>query len=273
MPSRANTTSRTTTTTGAAPAGASTMRFELPALDFKFGSLTDGTDIPPPLPSPVKEEQDEETKKKKEETGPTPPDTPTTEDATNQQQQQQQRQQQQQQQGATNGKLDAATPSPLSQHSSVSGTKRRADDNPASPTRTSRPSSIRRLFSRGLLNTASANANANGSADGAAPSPGLSPGQGRDGARRPPSGGSGSGSVADSRKARRASGWFGRLRGVSGGDAAAAAAAPLSPPSTGEKAVPAGPPPPRIPELSEINSKLGIQGESGFGSDLFKDIK
>ncbi|GAP90184.2 hypothetical protein SAMD00023353_4200260 [Rosellinia necatrix] len=30
-------------------------RFELPALDLKFGSLTDGTDIPPPLPSPKEE--------------------------------------------------------------------------------------------------------------------------------------------------------------------------------------------------------------------------
>ncbi|KAL0937761.1 uncharacterized protein CTRU02_207492 [Colletotrichum truncatum] len=38
-------------------------RFELPKLDFKFGSLTDGTDIPPPLPSPVQEV-------------PTPPQTP-----------------------------------------------------------------------------------------------------------------------------------------------------------------------------------------------------
>jgi hypothetical protein len=28
-----------------------------------------------------------------------------------------------------------------------------------------------------------------------------------------------------------------------------------------------------IPELSELNSKLGLQSDSGFGSDLFKDIK
>ncbi|OHW97610.1 hypothetical protein CSPAE12_03663 [Colletotrichum incanum] len=38
-------------------------RFELPKLDFKFGSLTEGTNIPPPLPSPVQEV-------------PTPPQTP-----------------------------------------------------------------------------------------------------------------------------------------------------------------------------------------------------
>ncbi|KAH8162565.1 hypothetical protein CIB48_g5681 [Xylaria polymorpha] len=31
--------------------------FQLPALNLTFGSLTDGTDIPPPLPSPKEEEQ------------------------------------------------------------------------------------------------------------------------------------------------------------------------------------------------------------------------
>ncbi|KKY34954.1 hypothetical protein UCDDA912_g05044 [Diaporthe ampelina] len=34
-------------------------KFQLPALDLKFGSLTEGTDIPPPLPSPIQEEQPE----------------------------------------------------------------------------------------------------------------------------------------------------------------------------------------------------------------------
>lgn len=34
-------------------------KFQLPALDLKFGSLTDGTDIPPPLPSPKEEEKPE----------------------------------------------------------------------------------------------------------------------------------------------------------------------------------------------------------------------
>ncbi|ROW13751.1 hypothetical protein VPNG_03499 [Cytospora leucostoma] len=32
--------------------GKSNSKFQLPALDFKFGSLTEGTDIPPPPPSP-----------------------------------------------------------------------------------------------------------------------------------------------------------------------------------------------------------------------------
>ncbi|CAI4211011.1 unnamed protein product [Parascedosporium putredinis] len=40
-------TTQTVTPTTAAKA----RKFELPALDFKFGSLTEGTNIPPPLPS------------------------------------------------------------------------------------------------------------------------------------------------------------------------------------------------------------------------------
>ncbi|KAF3765135.1 hypothetical protein M406DRAFT_352079 [Cryphonectria parasitica EP155] len=36
-----------------------TSKFQLPALDLKFGSLTEGTDIPPPLPSPIQEEAPE----------------------------------------------------------------------------------------------------------------------------------------------------------------------------------------------------------------------
>ncbi|WYZ39103.1 hypothetical protein EsH8_III_001017 [Colletotrichum jinshuiense] len=45
------------------PTTGASKRFELPKLDFKFGSLTEGTNIPPPLPSPVQEV-------------PTPPQTP-----------------------------------------------------------------------------------------------------------------------------------------------------------------------------------------------------
>jgi hypothetical protein len=47
-----------TTATATTPA-----RFELPALNLNFGSITDGTDIPPPPDSPVQKE-------------PTPPQTP-----------------------------------------------------------------------------------------------------------------------------------------------------------------------------------------------------
>ncbi|SPQ19574.1 10167a48-82f5-4817-bb12-43165a46bc6d [Thermothielavioides terrestris] len=220
-------------TSAATPANRSATtnkRFELPALEFKFGSLTDGTDIPPPLPSPVQEDP----------VAATPPDTPELE------------KEQQEGASATNGKPDTAS-SPNSQPASASptGTKRRAEDGPASPTLSNRPGSIRRLFSRGLLNTAYANGDGTGQQGG-----------------RPPS--RGAGSVTDSRRAKRSSGWFGRLLTNEG--VANKAAVPLSPPATDDKK-PTGPPPPQIPELSELNSKLGIPNDSGFGTDLFKDIK
>lgn len=218
MQSRSNTAS-------ANPAAAATnTRFELPALDLKLGSLTDGTDIPPPVPSPIQETA-----------APTPPDTPDPD------------KEQAEGTDATNGKPDTASHLPTM---STAGTKRRAEDNPASPTLSTRPGSIRRLFSRGLLNTAYANGNV------------TSP----DGRPQSRSGGS----VADSRKAKRSSGWFGRLR--SNDEVANKAAGPLSPPATDETK-PTGPPPPMIPELSELNSGLGIQNDSGFGGDLFNNIK
>src|SRR5690606_36797869 len=108
----------------------SAKRFELPALDFKFGSLTDGTDIPPPVPSPVEEKP-----------APTPPDTPEVNKG-----------QEQKGEAEGDGKPDAVSPKSNSSRISVAGTKRRADDVPASPTLSSRPGSIRRLFSRTLLN-------------------------------------------------------------------------------------------------------------------------
>ena len=204
-------------------------RFELPALNFKFGSLTDGTGIPPPLPSPIQEEA-----------APTPPDTPKIA-------------QQQQQNGthAANGKPNALSPNSQLSSISTAGTKRRAEDGPASPTLSSRPGSIRRLFSRGLLNTAYANGDET-AVDG-----------------RPQSRAGTASVVVDTRKAKRSSGWFGRLRG---NDNASQPVTPLSPPATDEKK-PMGPPPPMIPELSELNPTLGTQTDNGFGSDLFKDIK
>ncbi|KAI2605472.1 uncharacterized protein GGS25DRAFT_505215, partial [Hypoxylon fragiforme] len=45
----------TKTSSNGSTGGTAGKRFELPALEFKFGSLTDGTDIPPPLPSPKEE--------------------------------------------------------------------------------------------------------------------------------------------------------------------------------------------------------------------------
>lgn len=211
-----------TNTTVVAPAGAApNKRFELPALDFKFSSLTEGTDIPPPLPSPIQEEA-----------APTPPET--TETA----------QQQKDEANAANGKAAAGLA-----NISTAGTKRRAEDSPASPTLSTRPGSIRRLFSRGLLNTAYTNGD-EASQDG-----------------RPQS--RGAGSAAETKKAKRSSGWFGRLRGND--NVASKPVTPASPPPTDEK--PTGPPPPMIPELAELSSTSNAQADNGFGSDLFRDIK
>ncbi|KAK3363485.1 hypothetical protein B0T25DRAFT_429760, partial [Lasiosphaeria hispida] len=205
-------------------------RFELPVLDFKFASLTDGTDIPPPLPSPIQEEA-----------GLTPPDTPTNGVS-----------------AKPNHLAVAIIPRKMnlasSPRSNLSGTKRPAEDNPASPTLSSRPGSIRRLFSRNLLNNAYANGEESmiGSTES---------GHGVRPASRSSS------SVMDGRKAKRSSGWFSRLR--SGGDNKRASLSLLSP--TEDKRD-MGPPPPMIPELSEIKSKLDIKDDMGFGSDLFKNI-
>ncbi|KAL2269565.1 hypothetical protein VTJ83DRAFT_1749 [Remersonia thermophila] len=222
---------KSTKTSDAASAVTTTTvkKFELPALNLEFGSLTDGTDIPPPLPSPIKEEA-----------VPTPPETPADQ------------QKAKKANGVTNGTAKADATSPASQaasDTSAAGTKRRAEDTPASPTLSSRPGSIRRLFSRGLLHAAYANGD-----DASSVASPIERPESRAGS-----------TVAGSRKAKRASGWFGRLRGVND-------AAPLSPPATDDKK-PAGPPPPMIPELSVLNQKLGIEDGISFGNDLFKDIK
>ncbi|KAI1764405.1 hypothetical protein GGR53DRAFT_322584 [Hypoxylon sp. FL1150] len=113
----------------AAVASTTTKRFELPALEFKFGSLTDGTDIPPPQPSPKEEV-------------PTPPKTPIPEIV---------EEKQQEANGTSNGhgtfpKSDLTIPTNV-------GIKRPAEDGPASPTLSNR-GSLRRLLSRTLLNNA-----------------------------------------------------------------------------------------------------------------------
>ncbi|KAK0628622.1 hypothetical protein B0T17DRAFT_489613, partial [Bombardia bombarda] len=222
MPSRANST--TTKPSGTTVPG---KRFELPVLDFKFSSLTDGTDIPPPLPSPVLK------------AAPTPPETPNgkTKKAVN-----------------GSNKVDTASPSSIY---SAGGTKVPTDENPASPTLSSRPGSIRRLFSRNLLNTAYTNGEEPANADTAS-------------AVRPPS--HSSNGAADPKKPKRSSGWFNRLRNH---DTVPdkRVTTPLSPTSPVEERKPKGPPPPMIPELSELKSKLDIKDEGGFGNDLFKDIK
>lgn len=104
-------------------------RFTLPALNFQFGSLTEGTDIPPPLPSPAREV-------------PTPPKTPSTEEVPKKEAN-----------GISFGRANGSETSPKSDttSSSVAGLKRAADQGPASPTYSSR-GSLRRYLSKNLLN-------------------------------------------------------------------------------------------------------------------------
>jgi len=127
MPSRTNST--TTKPTGTVPV----KRFELPALEFKFASLTDGTDIPPPLPSPIQEE----------------PALPTTPNGVTKKEDARAGRL-----SAVNGNLDPVSPGSKISKTSTGALKRSADDYPSSPTLSNRPGSIRRLFSRNLLSNA-----------------------------------------------------------------------------------------------------------------------
>ncbi|KAI2620529.1 hypothetical protein GGR54DRAFT_103423 [Hypoxylon sp. NC1633] len=164
-----------TTSNGAAavaPATTNTKRFELPALEFKFGSLTDGTDIPPPPPSPKEEIS-------------TPPKTPNPEVVEEKKQE-------------ANGTANGHGTSPKSDITATTipalvGLKRPLEDGPASPTLSSR-GSLRRLLSRTLLNNAY-------DEQGSILSQGTS---------RPPS--RTASTIAEERKSKRTSGWFKRLR-------------------------------------------------------------
>lgn len=211
MPTRTNST---TVKPVAKPAAvANGKRFELPALDFKFGSLTEGTDIPPPLPSPIREER---------------PKTPKVDG----------------EKAKSNGKANGIHDiSPQSHKTSPGGTKRPAEDNPSSPTLSTRQGSIRRLFSKNLLNNA------------------YQDGENAGSIQRPESRTS---TVADNKKAKRSSGWFSRLRSSESAGNKRTSALIESPP---EKKKPSGPPPPMIPEISKVEEDGGLSG------DLFKDIK
>ncbi|KAI1092809.1 hypothetical protein F5B19DRAFT_184128 [Rostrohypoxylon terebratum] len=159
-----------------APATTSAKRFELPALEFSFGSLTDGTDIPPPLPSP-KEEVPSPPK--------TPAKTPTLRPIDVEKKPEVN--------GTANGHGTAPNKPELTEIPASIGMKRLAEDVPASPTLSSR-GSLRRLLSKTLLNHAY-------DEQGSLLSPGTS---------RPPS--RTASSIADERKSKRSSGWFKRLR-------------------------------------------------------------
>ncbi|CAK7263636.1 hypothetical protein SEPCBS57363_000669 [Sporothrix epigloea] len=244
MPARTN---GSTTVTKGKP-------FELPALDFKFASLTDGTNIPPPLPSPIAEDPQEPASIEK----------------------------------ISSANVDSSF-SPSRAAAAHGGLKRSADDVPVSPSPSSRPGSIRRLFSRNLLSTAYADAERNDGQLANSSSSTLVPGS----LMRPES--RSNGSIMDERRARRSSGWFRRLRGDGDGDGLASSggsimngSAPRSPLSKRtsmlftnvreqqlpqqQSTKPAGPPPPMIPELSKLRAKMDFNDDS-LGSDMFKNIK
>ncbi|CAK7221973.1 hypothetical protein SCUCBS95973_004682 [Sporothrix curviconia] len=240
-------------------------RFELPALDFKFASLTEGTNIPPPLPSPIAEEPSDA---KLEENKPSATSSSKT---------------------LTNMAQPGSLSSPTRAAAVRAGLKRSADDIPASPTLSSRPGSIRRLFSRNLLNTAYANAEGNEGQLATSSSSATVPGS----IMRPES--RSDGSIMDDRRARRSSGWFRRLRGGTSDGVASSngsimnGSAPRSPLSKRtsmlftnvkeqqpqqpqqQPAKPAGPPPPMIPELGELKAKVDLD-DGSLSGDLFKNI-
>ncbi|KAK7974137.1 hypothetical protein PG989_015985 [Apiospora arundinis] len=221
-----------TTTAAAQPSAAK--RFQLPALDFKFGSLTDGTNIPPPIPSPVQEV-------------PTPPKTPTVVDIGGEKKESN---------GATNGHAAETKTSPNADaaHTTTAtgGVKRAADDAPASPTLSTR-GSLRRLLSKNLLHNAYDDQASIADAQSAS---------------RPPS--RTASVMAEERKSKRSSGWFRRFRSDNHSQAEQHVLQAPAPPLFDEAPQkPAGPPPPMIPELSALETKV----DTSMGDDLFKEIK
>lgn len=229
--------SRTSTATATAVKAPPLKRFELPALEFKFASLTEGTDIPPPPPSPVVEV-------------PTPPATPPVEEEAKKPT------------TAPNG--TTATDKP------VNGIKRSASNagssNPASPTLSSRPGSIRRLISRTLLSTSYAEGGSNGAAvNGTTATNGIKTTVNANG-NTVLAHANGSGvnrqtiGRSSSSASRRGSGWFRRLRSSEGAGVNKRASMIEDPRRL------AGPPPPMIPEVD-------IKEEATLGSDWIREIK
>ncbi|KAI1812174.1 hypothetical protein GGS20DRAFT_43413 [Poronia punctata] len=215
-------------------------RFELPALDLKFGSLTEGTDIPPPPPSPKQEQPLPQIK------------TPAKEDAPEQTEEKPKPKPEETKPKEANGTANGTTPGKpdMTIHTNIA-LKRSAEEVPLSPVPSSR-GSIRRLISKTLLNHAY---------DDQGPTTGHL-------YSRPPS--RTASLLADEKKAKRSSGWFRRLRAHDN--------AALEHNNNNNKAPsirfeevstkPAGPPPPMIPELSALETKV----DTKIGDDLFKSI-
>ncbi|KAH7265066.1 uncharacterized protein BKA55DRAFT_535019 [Fusarium redolens] len=222
-------------------------RFQLPALNLNFGSITDGTNIPPPPESPVQKV-------------PTPPQTPP---PVKEAKDESQKEPGQDTYSSVTEDVNKNTPQPsitASSNGNLAGTKRYADeDAPLSPAASSRQGSIRRLFSRTMLN--------NSYAEGQISSNASVPAAGAGGLARPNS--QGGASYLDERKSRRTSGWFRRMRtGETIPNKRASTMFMDEGPRAPTPKKQSGPPPPMIPELTDLEKDNG-----SLGSDLFKNIK
>ncbi|KAI1825875.1 hypothetical protein F4861DRAFT_155219 [Xylaria intraflava] len=219
---------------------ASTKHFELPALDLKFGSLTEGTNIPPPLPSP------------KEELPVLPKAAPKKEEKKvedyNDYKDYQQPKKKTEPKGAVNGTSPSKPDMTIITNADL---KRTAEEVPLSPVSSTR-GSLRRFFGKSSVNHAY---DEQGSAIGQNTS-------------RPPS--RSASTITDMKKAKRGSGWFRRLRfhdsathdsTTEDKPAALQFEEVKSPKLT-------GPPPPMIPELTALKTKI----DTNLGDDLFKGI-
>ena len=202
-------------------------RFELPALNLNFGSITDGTNIPPPPDSPVEKPVEKPAQ---------PPKVPTKD------------QEASKDAGATEKPaLETAAVAKAGANGNLAGTKRSADDVPPSPTMSSRPGSLRRLLSRTLLNnsyTEGTVSNGNGAANVSRP-------VSRSGV-----------SFMDERKAKRSSGWFRRLRG--GDQKRSSLMFEQQHPTNSAATTSSPPPPPMIPELKDLEKDDGSLGGDLF---------
>lgn len=240
--------------------GTTTSRFELPALNLNFGSITDGTDIPPPPDSPIEKPKPVEQPKPVEKK-PVPADAPPKLDLP--------------------GIIDTKKVEPVVErpasvaqsttNGNLAGTKRAAEEISPSPSVSSnRPGSLRRLLSRTLLNNTFAEGQQQ-QQQHQQPPPSAGNATVINGGSRPPS--RAGASFVDERKSKRASGWFKRLRGGDSNKRASLVfdhqpSTPTTTSTTMNPPKPSGPPPPMIPELTDLEKDHG-----SLGGDLFKNIK
>ncbi|KAI2632918.1 hypothetical protein GGS21DRAFT_147494 [Xylaria nigripes] len=207
----------------------SSKSFELPALNLKLGSLTEGTDIPPPLPSP------------KERSPPQPKPVAKKEEKVEDRLQSKKTDAN----GPANGNSNPLSKPDMTVVTNVN-LKRAADEAPPSPVPSNR-SSFRRLFGKQIRRAHNE--------QGSTTTQGTSI----------PSSYSSS-TVGEEKKARRSSGWFWRLRSYdsSSNDKVAAQAEDVSKKTTG----PPPPVIPELTSLrTKIDTRLGDDLFKGIGRD------